>query len=150
MLASGTVRGRIGYAPGHWLFYATGGLAWSYDQQTLTQNASGNTEDRFLTRFGWAAGVGIETAIAPSWTVRGEYLWTDFPSVNENFPLFGQRVSSGLSEHQLRLALNYRFDDPSRPAAVAPSHFADNADIFAVHGQATFVEQAHPSVPFAV
>ena len=30
---SGTLRGRIGYAPnlgtGHWLFYATGGLAWS-------------------------------------------------------------------------------------------------------------------------
>ena len=145
VLASGTVRGRIGYAPGHWLFYATGGLAWTYDQQTLTQNASGNTEDRFLYRFGWAAGVGIETAIAPSWTVRGEYLWTGFPSANENFPLFGQRVSSGLSEHQLRLALNYRFDDPSRPVAVAPSRFMENADIFAVHGQATFVEQGYPA-----
>lgn len=145
VLASGTVRGRIGYAPGHWLFYATGGLAWTYDQQTLTQNASGNSEDRFLYRFGWAAGFGIETAIAPHWTVRGEYLWTDFPSVTENFPLSGARVSSGLSEHQLRLALNYRFDDPSRPAAVAPSRFTDNADLFAVHGQATFVEQAHPA-----
>ncbi|MDE1933464.1 carbohydrate porin, partial [Bradyrhizobium sp.] len=145
VLASGTVRGRIGYAPGHWLFYATGGLAWSYDQETLTQDASGNSEDRFLYRFGWAAGAGVETAIAPGWTVRGEYLWTDLPSVTENFPLFGQRVSSGLSEHQLRLALNYHFDDPSRPAAAAPSRFADNADIFAVHGQATFVEQTHPA-----
>src|SRR3984957_20250036 len=29
---SGTLRGRIGYAPGNWLFYATGGLAWTYDQ----------------------------------------------------------------------------------------------------------------------
>ncbi|WP_298256323.1 carbohydrate porin [Bradyrhizobium sp.] len=143
--ASGTVRGRIGYAPDHWLFYGTSGLAWTYDHETLTQNASGNSEDRFLYRFGWAAGVGVETAIAPSWTVRGEYLWTDFPSMTENFPLSGQRVNSGLSEHQLRLALNYRFDDPSRPAAVAPSRFAENADIFAVHGQATFVEQAHPA-----
>jgi hypothetical protein len=26
---SGTVRGRIGYAPGHWLVYATGGFAYS-------------------------------------------------------------------------------------------------------------------------
>ena len=26
---SGTVRGRFGYAPGDWLFYATGGFAWS-------------------------------------------------------------------------------------------------------------------------
>ena len=31
MLDSGTVRGRIGYAPGNWLFYATGGFAWTYD-----------------------------------------------------------------------------------------------------------------------
>ena len=145
VLASGTVRGRIGYAPGHWLFYGTGGLAWSYDRQTLTQTATGNIEDRFLYRFGWAAGVGIETAIAPSWTVRGEYLWTDFPSIAVNFPASGQRVSSGWSEQQFRMALNYRFDDPSRPAASAPSRFTVNADIFAVHGQATFVEQAYPA-----
>jgi len=144
VLASGTFRGRIGYAPGHWLFYATGGLAWTYDQQSLTQNASGSTEDRFLYRFGWAAGVGVETAIAPHWTVRGEYLWTDFPSVTENFLLSGQRISSGLSEHQFRLGLNYRFDDPSRPAAFAPSHFVGAGDVFAVHGQATVTDQAYP------
>ena len=143
VLASGTLRGRIGYAPGHWLFYATGGLAWSYDQQELIQNASGNTEDRFLYRFGWAAGAGIETAIAPHWTVRGEYLWTGFPSIDERFPLSGQRVNSNLSEHQLRLALNYRFDDPSRPAAFAPSRFVGAGDSFAVHGQATFTEQGY-------
>ena len=145
VLSSGTLRGRIGYAPGQWLFYATGGLAWTYDRQTLTQNASGNTEDRFLWRIGWAAGVGVETPIAPHWTVRGEYLWTDFPSVTENFPLSGQRVSSGLSEHQLRLALNYRFDDPSTPAALAPSRFVPTADVFAVHGQATYVQQSYPA-----
>jgi high affinity Mn2+ porin len=143
VLSSGTLRGRIGYAPGHWLFYATGGLAWTYDQQTLMPTATSTTEDRFVTRFGWAVGAGIETAIAPSWTVRGEYLWTDFLSATTNFPLSGQRVSSSLSEHQIRLALNYRFDDPSRPTSVAPSRFKENADIFAVHGQATFVEQAH-------
>jgi high affinity Mn2+ porin len=145
VLASGTVRGRIGYAPGHWLFYATGGLAWTYDQQTLTQNATGNTEDRFLYRFGWAAGIGVETAIAPHWTVRGEYLWTDFPSVAVNFPASGQRVSSGLSLNQFRLGLDYRFDDPSRPAAFAPSSFVGAGDTFAVHGQATAVEQAYPA-----
>src|SRR3984957_9547310 len=70
VLASGTVRGRIGYAPGHWLFYATGGLAWTYDHETLTQNATGNVEDRFVWRFGWALGAGIETVITPNWTVR--------------------------------------------------------------------------------
>ena len=44
MLASGTVRGRIGYAPGSWLFYATGGFAWTYNQQTLTNLATGTSE----------------------------------------------------------------------------------------------------------
>ncbi len=44
VLSSGTMRGRIGYAPGDWLFYATGGFAWSYDQLTLTQLASGTAD----------------------------------------------------------------------------------------------------------
>src|SRR5215472_18002016 len=43
------------------------------------------------------------------------------------------------------MGLNYRFDDPSRPAAFAPSRFVPSADIFAVHGQATFVNQAYPA-----
>jgi len=44
MLSSGTVRGRIGYAPGNSLFDATGGFAWTYDQLTLTQLISGTTD----------------------------------------------------------------------------------------------------------
>jgi high affinity Mn2+ porin len=144
LLSMGTLRGRIGYAHGHWLFYATGGFAWTYNQQTLTQVATDAAEDRFLWRFGWAAGAGFETPIAPNWTVRGEYLWTGHPSTSENYPLSGQQISSNFSLHQFRLALNYRFDDPSRPAAFAPSRFVPVTDIFAVHGQATFVEQAYP------
>ena len=50
VLSSGTVRGRIGYAPGSWLFYATGGFAWTYNQQTLTQVGTGNSETPFLWR----------------------------------------------------------------------------------------------------
>ena len=63
VLSSGTVRGRIGYAPGHWLFYATGGFAWTYDQLTLTQLASGTTDMPFLWRLGWAAGAGVSDAV---------------------------------------------------------------------------------------
>jgi high affinity Mn2+ porin len=77
VLASGTVRGRIGYAPGNWLFYATGGFAWTYDRLTLTQLGSGATESPFLWRLGFAAGAGVEAPIAPHWTARLEYLFTD-------------------------------------------------------------------------
>jgi high affinity Mn2+ porin len=145
VLSSGTLRGRIGYAPGSWLVYATGGLAWTYNQQTLAQDATGNAEDRFLWRFGWAAGVGFEAPIAPHWTVRGEYLWTGYPSASVTYASFGQQVSSNFSLSELRLGLNYRFDDPSRPAAYAPSRFVPAVDIFAVHGQATYVQQSYPA-----
>jgi high affinity Mn2+ porin len=146
MLSSGTVRARVGYAPGNWLFYATGGLAWTYDRQTLTQVASGFAESPLLWRFGWAAGAGVEVPIAPSWTFKAEYLWTGFPTKSVNYPGSGQSISSDLTLQQVRLGLNYRFDDPSQPAAYAPSALLPAAkDVFAVHGQATFVEQAYPS-----
>jgi high affinity Mn2+ porin len=145
MLASGTVRARIGYAPGNWLFYATGGFAWTYNSQVLTQLGSGVDESRLLWRFGWAAGAGVEVPIAPSWTLKAEYLWTGFPTETVDYPQSGQRIISDLSLQQVRLGLNYRFDDSSRPTAYAPSRFVPAMDIFAVHGQATFVDQGYPS-----
>ena len=33
----GSVRGRVGYVANDWLYYVTGGLAWTYDQFTRTQ-----------------------------------------------------------------------------------------------------------------
>ena len=64
---STTLRGRIGYAPNlgvssHWLFYATGGLAWTFDQFTRTQlaggaAAAGTVENLYMVprrrRHGW-------------------------------------------------------------------------------------------------
>ena len=66
VLDMGTVRGRIGYAPGDWLLYATGGFAWTYDQLKLTQ-ANGTTDMPFLWRFGWVAGAGVELPLARNW-----------------------------------------------------------------------------------
>ena len=118
VLSSGTVRGRIGYAPGNWLFYATGGFAWSYDQLTLTQLASGTTDMPFLWRLGWAAGAGVEVPILPHWTARLEYLFTDYGTSSVLFANAGQRFNSDFSLQELRAGLNYQFgNDP--PAAVA-------------------------------
>jgi high affinity Mn2+ porin len=38
---AGTLRGRLGYAAGNWLFYLTGGFAWSFDQFARTQGTAG-------------------------------------------------------------------------------------------------------------
>ena len=108
VLSSGTVRGRIGYAPGNWLFYATGGFAWTYDHQSLTQVSTGNNDSPFLWRLGWAAGVGVEAPLAPHWTARLEYLFTDYGKRTTTF--FGtQPISSDFELQEVRFGLNYKF-----------------------------------------
>ena len=144
VMSSGTVRGRIGYSPGNWLFYATGGFAWSYNQQTFTQVGPGTSETTGLWRFGWAAGAGIEAPIAPHWTARAEYLWTGYPSASVQYPSALQRVSSDFSVQQLRLGLNYKFNDvPLAPVAAKAAY--PLADIVSFHGQATFTYQGYGS-----
>jgi high affinity Mn2+ porin len=145
VLHSGTLRGRLGYAPGAWLFYATGGFAWTYNQLTLTQLANGTTESPFLWRLGWAAGVGIEAAVAPNWTAKLEYLFTDYGVSRVTFPAAGQRFDSNFSLQALRVGLNYRFGDEAMAAKTGAAPWATDADRISLHGQATFVQQAYPS-----
>ena len=146
MLSFGAVRGRIGYAPGNWLFYATGGVTWTYDRLTLTQLASGTTESPFLWRLGWVAGIGVEVSVAPHWTANLEYLFTDYSNNSVTFPAAMQRFDSSFSLQELRAGLNYRFGNdamPANEAATAPA--TPNADRINIHGQTTFVEQAYPT-----
>jgi high affinity Mn2+ porin len=149
MESFGSLRGRIGYAPGDWLFYATGGLAWAYDQQSLTQVSTGNTDTPYLWRLGWAAGAGIETPIAPHWTARLEYLFTDYGKSTTNFFAGTQPVNSDLRLQELRLGLNYQFGNvpgsTSAPNSTTASA-APESDNLSLHGQATFVWQGYPAI----
>jgi high affinity Mn2+ porin len=144
VLSSGTVRGRIGYAPGNWLFYATGGFAWSYDQLTLTQLASGTTDMPFLWRLGWAAGAGVEVPVAPHWTARLEYLFTDYGTSSVLFANAGQRFNSNFSLQELRAGLNYQFGNDPVATVAAPA--APATDQVNFHGQTTFVWQGYPAI----
>ena len=108
---SGTLRRRIGYAPNlgitHWLLYATGGFAWSYDQFTRTQvtgtpaggtAVSGQVENLFVVpRVGGVAGAGVELALPSNWTARLEYLFTDYGNRGVTFPAGAQRFNSDLN-----------------------------------------------------
>jgi len=146
VLTSGTVRGRIGYAPGSWLFYTTGGFAWTYNQLSLTQLASGATESPFLWRLGFAAGVGVEAPIAPHWTARLEYLFTDFGNSSTTFLGGAQRIDSNFALQELRAGLNYQFGNVAQPAPmVVKALAAPDPDIVNFHGQTTFLEQAYPA-----
>jgi len=148
VLDMGTIRGRIGYAPGNWLFYATGGFAWAYDQQTVTQLDNGGIADTpFLWRFGWAAGAGMEMPLAPNWTAGLEYLYTRYGNRTAGFlPNAGQTFQSNMSLQELRLTLNYRPGADQKPGNIAASLFAPSEDRFNVHGQTTFVWQAYPAM----
>ena len=147
VLSSGTVRGRIGYAPGSWLFYATGGFAWTYNQQSLTQLSTGNGLSPFLWRLGWTAGAGVEVPIVPHWTARLEYLFTDYGTNNKTF--FGtQPFNSDFQLQELRLGLNYQFGSGAVPASapiVTKEAAAPAGDILSLHGQSTFVYQGYPT-----
>ncbi len=149
MLASGTVRGRIGYAPGQWLFYATGGFAWTYNEQSLTEIPSGLlSQTVFLWRLGWAAGGGVEVPIAPHWAARLEYLYTGYGDRNTSYFLGGslQPINADFSVQEVRVGLDYQFADLAvAPPIVTKAPAEAVVDNLSFHGQTTFVWQGYPT-----
>jgi outer membrane immunogenic protein len=73
----GTARGRLGYAFDRWMPYITGGAAFG----DVTANNPG-FPGASNTQVGWAAGAGVEFAIAGNWTAKVEYLHYDLGSFN--------------------------------------------------------------------
>jgi high affinity Mn2+ porin len=149
VLTSGTVRGRIGYAPGSWLFYATGGFAWTYNHLTLTQLGTGAAESPFMWRLGWAAGAGLEVPVTAHWTARLEYLFTDYGESGSTFFSGAQRIDSDFRLQEARIGLNYQFGSDVLPANGSPvvtkALGVPDADRVNFHGQFTFLEQAYPA-----
>jgi high affinity Mn2+ porin len=145
MLTFGTLRGRIGYAPGNWLFYATGGFAWAYDQVTLAQLATGVTDSPFLWRFGWAAGVGAEAAIDKHWSARLEYLYSGYGRTSVAFGDLGQRFDSDFSLQELRIGLDYRFGSDTN-VLEEPQQPSTTGDVVNFHAQTTLTWQGYPPI----
>ena len=86
----GSLRGRLGFTSGSLLVYGTAGVAWVRTSSSLivTQNptndftADGRSKD---TETGWTIGGGAEWKIAPSLSLKTEYLYADFGSVRNHF-----------------------------------------------------------------
>jgi outer membrane immunogenic protein len=119
----GTVRGRAGFTADNWLFYGTGGFAWSQGSVTRTQitavasvppipAAAGTVETVDNTRTGWAAGVGVEYGITPNWTVRAEYLYLDLGTITSVFPLSNRQQTTSANMSIARIGVNYKFGGP--------------------------------------
>jgi outer membrane immunogenic protein len=106
----GSIRGRLGYAFGPALFYATGGVAAANLKSTY-YNWPGVGETFKRTATGYTIGGGLEYAFTPALSARVEYRFTQFDLLQNHsqiaFPGF-----SGTQEpyyHATRVGLSYRF-----------------------------------------
>ena len=111
----GTLRGRVGYAFDHWMVYATGGFAWSLGRFIQTPGVVDDTDRVLHLHTGWTAGAGTEVAIAPSWTLRLEYLYRNFGNADVVFPS-GATAGSSYDIHTARMGLNYKIGGPGENA----------------------------------
>jgi high affinity Mn2+ porin len=139
-----TARGRVGYAAGPWLAYATGGIAWA-GERFLNTPAIGNDEKKLNTRLGWAAGAGVEYAFAPHWSVRLEYLYSRFGKADIGFPSTTHYAST-LDFQSLRVGLNRKIDWPYQGNLIPKTSLTDpESDRWEIHGQTTFLPQGYPA-----
>ncbi len=112
-----TVRGRLGYAIGPALFYATGGGAFGEVKEDITQAAAASSFSH--SKSGFVVGGGIENKLdlfgllGPNWTTRTEYLYLDLGKVSDTLPGGGAQVlTSSLHEHVWRTVVSYKFGAP--------------------------------------
>ena len=138
-----SARGRVGYAQGDWLVYATGGLAWT-GGRFINTDAAGDEEKLLATRLGWIAGAGIERAFAPHWSWRLEYLYSRFEDGGVRFSN-GASYSSALDFQTLRVGLNRKLDFAGGNELKLKSDPSDpESDRWEIHGQATVIGQGYP------
>jgi len=105
-----TFRGRVGYAQGNWLFYATGGGAFASVEQTLTGPPGSISDKQWL--WGWTAGAGVEVKLNPDWSAKVEYLYVGLQDKSYFNPapsvLFPSNQNLRLDDHIVRVGVNYK------------------------------------------
>lgn len=109
----GTVRGRLGYAFGPSLLYATAGFAYGGIRNDAI--AAGINDFKFSgTATGWVAGGGYEYKFGPAWSLKAEYQFIDLGRNDPILAPFGSACPLGPkceadAFHTLRVGINYHF-----------------------------------------
>jgi outer membrane immunogenic protein len=116
----GTVRGRLGYAFGPSLLYATGGFAYGGIRNDAI--SVGPVPFKFSgTASGYVVGGGYEYKLNPAWSLKTEYQYINLGRNDPENAAFGSACKFGPkceddAYHTIRLGLNYRFDSDRRYA----------------------------------
>jgi high affinity Mn2+ porin len=140
---TGSARGRLGYAAGPWMVYGTGGLAFAGERYFNTPSI-GNDEKKLSMRLGWAAGGGVEVAFAPHWSLRLEYLYSQFQNASVQFDS-GATHASTLNFQTLRVGLNRKIDWPASGSPLQLASLVDpESNRWEIHGQTTYLPQGYP------
>ena len=106
---------------------------------------SATDQKHINVRPGWAAGAGVEYAFAPHWSVKLEYLYSQFDRANIRFPS-GAEHNSTLDFQQIRIGLNRKIDWPGSNSRTPKSDLTDpESDRWEIHGQSTYLGQGYPA-----
>lgn len=108
----GSIRGRLGYAVDHALFYVTGGAAFVSNETSIPTTGISVGGDG--TRVGWTAGGGLDYAFTNNWFAGVEYRYSQYQSKTFIYPipilnlgLIG--LKQELSSNQVTARIGYKF-----------------------------------------
>jgi outer membrane immunogenic protein len=112
---SATLRARLGYSLGPVLLYGTGGGAMmraSLDRSYLNASGAEIGDKDGETYFGLAYGGGAEWAVNDRWSIKGEYLRTDFQRETHSHAYGPDGIAFSRVDQERdigRVGMNYRF-----------------------------------------
>jgi outer membrane immunogenic protein len=109
------------------LVYGSIGLGYAQSKFSVTGDAPGPASQK-VDGWGIASSFGVEMAIAPNWSLRGEYLYY---GINKSADIPGLTTVSSSTDfvkvdgiHVARLAANYRFNGLQTRAAAPAANWA--------------------------
>lgn len=146
----GTARGRLGLAVDRTLIYFTAGLAYGKTSNARgfvatesfpIENGSfveslGSSFNGSATKIGWVVGAGVEYALTPNWTIKGEALYANLGDNTVNaqgsfactscgafFPVDASTARFSNALVLIRAGVNYKFDWLSAPQSAVVARY---------------------------
>ncbi len=108
-----TLRGRVGYTFGSTLLYGTGGYAAIHTNETISGNATNESNYGTGWRSGWVVGGGLEHKFTDRVSGKIEYLHAEFEELSgyTGFPgnMANQTYKMNADLDLVRVGLNYKF-----------------------------------------